>query len=376
MISFELDEDVLAVQETVRKFAEGELRGAMREAEAAGGVTDAIVGRYRELGLGTLELPEQFGGLDLGMLTKVIVEEELAYGDAGMAAAIDRGGLAAYALLELGTEAQKKKHLTEGLSGTIAFWEPGQAQSLGDPETIVTEDGEGFRINGRKCLVPNAGLVDWYVIFGTVDKARGWEGVRALLVPRDAPGLTVAEPDEKVGLWSLPTATLTLEDVRVPKENLLSGAASLQEGAERLMARVDLVNAARSVGVARAAYEYALGYAQERQAFGSPIAHHQAIAFMLADMSILVDSARVMVWQAAFLVDKGQNARKEAAQALVQANTVTSKITIDAVQVLGGAGFIRDYPVEKWMRDARALSLLSGTDEAQNLLIADAIMAA
>jgi len=376
MISFELDEDVLAVQETVRKFAEGELRGAMREAEAAGGVTDAIVDRYRELGLGTLELPEQFGGLDLGMLTKVIVEEELAYGDAGMAAAIDRGGLAAYALLELGTEAQKKKHLTEGLSGTIAFWEPGQTQSLGDPETTVMEDGDGFRINGRKCLVPNAGLVDWYVIFGTVDKARGWEGVRALLVPRDAPGLTVAEPDEKVGLWSLPTATLTLEDVRVPKENLLSGAASLQEGAERLMARVDLVNAARSVGVARAAYEYALGYAQERQAFGSPIAHHQAIAFMLADMSILVDSARVMVWQAAFLVDKGQNARKEAAQALVQANTVTSKITIDAVQVLGGAGFIRDYPVEKWMRDARALSLLSGTDEAQNLLIADAIMAA
>ncbi len=376
MISFELDEDVLAIQETVRKFAEDELREAMREAEAAGGVSDAIVNRYRELGLSTLELPELHGGLDLGMITKVIVEEELAFGDAGMAAAIDRGGLAAYALLELGTDAQRKKHLTEGQSGTVAFWEPGQTQSLADPETTVTEDGDGFRINGKKYLVPNAGLVDWYVIFGTVDSARGWEGVRALLVPKDAPGLTIGEPDEKVGLWALRTATLTLEDVHVPKGNLLSGAASVQEGAERFMNRVDLVNAARSVGLARAAYEYSVGYAQERQAFGSPIAHHQAIAFMLADMSILVDSARVMLWQAAFLVDKGENARKEVAQALVQANTVTSKITIDAVQVLGGAGFIRDYPAEKWMRDARALSLLCGTDEAQNLLIADAIMAA
>ncbi|MDP3938672.1 MAG: acyl-CoA dehydrogenase family protein [Deltaproteobacteria bacterium] len=376
MISFELDEDVLAVQETVRKFAESELREGMREAETAGGVSDAIVTRYRELGLSTLELPEQHGGLDLGMITKVIVEEELAFGDAGMAAAIDRGGLAAYALLELGTDAQKKQHLTEGQNGTVAFWEPGQRQSLGDPETTVTEDGGGFRINGKKCLVSNAGLVDWYVVFGTVDSSRGWEGVRALLVPKDAPGLTIGEPDEKVGLWALRTATLTLEDVHVPKENLLSGSASVREGAERLMNRVDLVNAARSVGLARAAYEYSVGYAQERQAFGSPIAHHQAVAFMLADMSILVDSARVMLWQAAFLVDKGENARKEVAQALVQANTVTSKITIDAVQVLGGAGFIRDYPVEKWMRDARALSLLSGTDEAQNLLIADAIMAA
>jgi alkylation response protein AidB-like acyl-CoA dehydrogenase len=142
------------------------------------------------------------------------------------------------------------------------------------------------------------------------------------------------------------------------------------------MNRVQLVNSARSIGVARAAYEYAVQYAQERQAFGQPIAHHQAIAFMLADMSILVDSARVLLWQAAVMVDKGNNARKECAQALVQANTVTSRITIDSVQVLGGAGFVRDYPCEKWMRDARALSLLCSTDEAQNLLIADAIMAA
>lgn len=376
MISFDLDEDTLAIQETVRKFAETELREKMREAEAEGGVSDAMVKRYRELGLNTLELPEQYGGLDLGMITRVIVEEELAFGDAGMAAAMDRGGLAAYALLELGTEEQKKKFLKENLSGSAGFWEPGQSQSFAELETTIREEGDNLRVTGRKCLVPHAGLVDGYVIFGTLDSARGWEGVRAVWVPGDAEGLGIEEPDQKVGMWALRTAGVVLDDVRVPKACLLSGAASIQESIARFQSRVQLVQAARSVGIARAAYECAIAYAQERQAFGKPIAHHQALAFMLADMSILVDSARILLWQAAVQFDKGNNARKEAAQALVQANTVTSKITIDAVQVLGGAGFIREYPAEKWMRDARALSLLCGSDDAQNLLIADTIMAA
>ncbi|MFQ5457449.1 MAG: acyl-CoA dehydrogenase family protein [Myxococcota bacterium] len=376
MISFELDEDVLAIQETVRKFAETELREVMREAEGAGAVSDAIVQRYRELGLSTLELPEEYGGLDLGMITKVVVEEELGFGDPAMAAAIDRGGLAAYALLELGTDDQKKQYLNENLSGTAAFWEPGQARNFAELETTFQEEGDTLRVTGRKRFVANAGLVDGYVIFGTADATQGWEGVRAVWVPADARGLTIAEPDEKVGLWALRTADIALEDVRVPGASLLSGAASMREAVERFQTRVQLVNAARSVGVARAAYEYAVGYAQERQAFGKPIAHHQGLAFMLADMSILVDSARVLLWHAAVMFDKGRNATKEAAQALVQANTVTSRITIDAVQVLGGAGFIREYPAEKWMRDARALSLLCGTDVAQNLPIADNIMAA
>jgi alkylation response protein AidB-like acyl-CoA dehydrogenase len=376
MISFKLEEDVLAIQETVRKFAEGELRAGMREAEEAGGVPDQVLARYRDLGLSTLELPEQHGGLDLGMITKVIVEEELARGDAGAAAAIDQVALAAYALLELGTEEQKKEYLKENLTGTAGFWEPGQSQSPSELETTIREDGDTLLVSGRKCLVANAGLVDWYVLFGTVDTAAGWDGVRALWVSKDAPGLTLGDPDEKIGLWALQTADLILENVRVPRQNVLSGAASTREGVERFLNRTSLVNAARAVGISQAAYECALNYAQERQAFGQPIAHHQAIAFMLADMSILVDSARVLLWQAAVKVDKGENARKECAQALVQANTVASKITIDAVQVLGGAGFIRDFPVEKWMRDARALSLLCGTDQAQNLLIAENILTA
>ena len=292
MISFKMDEDILAIQDTVRKFAEGELREAMRDAEQAGDVPDDLLARYRNLGLSTLELPEIHGGLDLGMITRVIVEEELACGDAGISAAIDRGGLAAYALLELGTEEQKKKYLNENLSGTVGFWEPGQSESFSDLETTIREDGNELRVTGRKCLVTNAGLVDGYVIFGTVDEARGWEGARAVWVPKDTPGLTIGEPDEKIGLWALRTADVTLDDARVPKENLLNGAAQFREGAERFMNRVQLVNSARSIGVARAAYEYAVQYAQERQAFGHPIAHHQAIAFMLADMSILVDSAR------------------------------------------------------------------------------------
>ena len=376
MISFKLDDDVLAIQDTVRKFADTELRAKMREAEEAGEIPASVVKSYQELGLSTLELPEEAGGLALGMITKVVVEEELAWGDAAMAAAIDRGGLLAYALLELGSDAQKKQHLNEALSGTAGFWEPGQSESFPDLETTIREEGDQVRITGRKALVPNAGLVDWYVIFGTIDRTRGWEGVRAVLVPKDAAGLTIGEPDEKSGLWALRTADVTLEDVRVPKANVLSGPGAVREGIERFMARVQIVNAARAVGVARAAYEYALQYAATRQAFGQAIANHQGIAFMLADMSILVDAARVLVWRGAVLLDKGQNGRKECAQALVQANIVAGKITIDAVQVLGGAGFIRDYPCEKWMRDARTLSLLCGSDQAQNQLIAEHIMAA
>jgi alkylation response protein AidB-like acyl-CoA dehydrogenase len=376
MISFQLEDDVLAIQDTVRKFAETELRATMREAEEAGGVSEDLLQRYRELGLSTLELPEEYGGLGLGMTTKVVVEEELGFGDAGMAAAIDRSSFVSYALLELGTEEQKKKYLTESLTGTVGFWEPAQAESLADSETQFREEGDCVRITGRKSLVANAGLVDWYVILGTVDRSRGWEGVRAALVSKDAPGLALGELDKKSGLWALRTADVTLEDVRVPKENLLTGAASLHDGIERFIGRAQLVHAARSVGVSRAAQEYAIQYASSRTAFGQAIAHHQAIAFMLADMSILVDSARALVWQAAVLVDKGHNARKECAQALVQANLIGTKITIDAVQILGGAGFIRDYPCEKWMRDARTLSLLCGTDQAHNQLIAETIMAA
>jgi alkylation response protein AidB-like acyl-CoA dehydrogenase len=376
MISFKLEDDVLAIQDTVRKFADTELRAKMREAEEARAIPESLVKSYRELGLSTLELPEDAGGLALGMTTKVVVEEELAFGDAAMAAAIDRGGLLAYALLELGTDAQKKQYLNEACSGTAGFWEPGQSESFTDLETTIREDGDQVRITGRKCLVANAGLVDWYVIFGTIDRARGWEGVRAVMVPKEAVGLTIGGADEKSGLWALCTADVTLEDVRVPKANLLSGATSVREGVERFMARVQVVNAARAVGIARAAYEYALQYAATRQAFGQAIANHQAVAFMLADMSILVDAARVLVWRGATLIDKGQNARKECAQALVQANVLAGKITIDAVQVLGGAGFIRDYPCEKWMRDARTLSLVCGSDQAQNQLVAEHIMTA
>ncbi len=385
MISFKLDDDVLAIQDTVRKFADTELRAKMREAEEAGGISDSLLKSYQDLGLSTLELPEEAGGLALGMVTKVVVEEELAFGDAAMAAAIDRGGPLAYALLELGTEAQRKEHLNESLSGTVGFWEPGQTESFTDLETRIREEGDEVRITGRKCLVANAGQVDWYVIFGTIDRARGWEGVRAVLVPKDAAGLTIGKPDEKAGLWALRTADVTLEDVRVPKANVLPGApasesarqtSGIREGIERFMARVQIVNAARAVGIARAAYEYALQYAATRQAFGQAIANHQAVAFMLADMSILVDAARVLVWRGAALIDKGLNARKECAQALVQADVLAGKITIDAVQVLGGAGFIRDYPCEKWMRDARTLSLLCGSDQAQNQLVAEHIMAA
>jgi alkylation response protein AidB-like acyl-CoA dehydrogenase len=384
MISFQLEDDVLAIQDTVRKFAETELRAKMREAEEAGEVSDALVRSYQELGLSTLELPEALGGLELGMITRVVVEEELAFGDPAMAAAIDRSGFISYALLELGTEAQKKEHLREGLSGTVGIWEPGQSESFTELETTIREEGDEVRITGRKSLVANAGLVDWYVILGTIDRARGWEGVRAVLVPKDAAGLTIGPPEQKSGLWALRTAEVTLEDVRVPKANVLSGASALRDGIERLVARLHIVSAARAVGTARAAYEYALHYAAQRQAFGQAIANHQAIAFMLADMSILVDSARVLVWQGAALIDKAARAengnrpgaRKECAQALVQANTVAVKVTIDAVQVLGGAGFIRDYPCEKWMRDARTLSLLCGSDQAQNQLIAEHIMAA
>ena len=376
MISFQLEEDVLAIQDTVRKFAESELRASMRQAEEAGGVTEDLLQRYQALGLSTIEFPEAYGGLALGMMTKVVVEEELGFGDAGMAAAIDRSGFVGYALLELGTQAQKKKYLTESLTGAVGFWEPGQSESFAELETTFREEGDSVRITGRKNLVANAGLVDWYVIFGTMDRSRGWEGVRVALVPKDAPGLTIGEPDEKSGLWALRTADVMLEDVRVPKENLLTGAASIRDGLERFIGRAQLVNAARSVGVSRAAHAYAIEYASTRIAFGQAIAQHQSIAFMLADMSILVDSARAMVWQAAVLIDKGQNAHKECAQALIQAHTIGTKVTIDAVQILGGAGFIRDYPCEKWMRDARTLSLLCGTDQAQAQLIAETIMAA
>jgi len=373
MISFEPTDDERAIRDEVRRFAEVELRPQGRACEAGRGPTDAMRAAYAALGIAALERPEDAGGLGLSLAARALVEEELAWGDAGLACALDASGPAAAILLEMAAPEARAALLrslsTPGDVTALALSEEDPAADAGLLlSTTATPDGAGgYVVHGRKRFVRHAPTATRFLVI-----ARTPDGPAALLVDRAAKGVSVGREDDRVGLQALRSAEVSFEDVRLPGAARASPPEGAQEALERALARLWVTTAARQVGLARAALEYATFYAQDRSAFGKKIGQFQGIAFKLADMAIAVDAARWLVWRAACIHAKGApEAPREAALALAQANEAAVKAAIDAVQVLGGAGFMEDYPAEKWMREARALASLDGSDGARSLLAAE-----
>jgi alkylation response protein AidB-like acyl-CoA dehydrogenase len=366
MISFDPTDDEKAIRDEVRKFAEGELRRLGRECEKSRAIPPGLRKTYADLGLATLDWPEAWGGAGLSAVARALVEEELARGDAGLAIALDLPGFAGLAARELASAEQAAcllPRLAQGNGAALALAEADLGSEAGHLSTTAEPDGAGgFRLTGRKLFVFRADEADLFLVF-----ARGDAGgpPRAFVVERGASGLAVGREDDRIGLGAARSFELTLDGARVPAASELRPEGDPGAAFDRFLARLWVVNAARQVGIARAATEYAVYYAQERQAFGKKIGQFQGVAFKIADMAMDADSARWLVWRAAWALDRGlgrDELLKRAALAAAHANEAAIRCAIDCVQVLGGAGFVEDYPAEKWMREARALAEIGGND--------------
>ncbi|MBL8949493.1 MAG: acyl-CoA dehydrogenase family protein [Myxococcaceae bacterium] len=374
MLSLGLSEELTAIQGTVREFAAKHLRPKLRAIEKNGLGADTRA-RFAELGLFGVDWPEAAGGQALGLITRAVIEEELAYGDVGAALALDRGGAAAQLLLALGTpdaHAALKRLLDGEGHAALAAAEEGKARD--DFRTVAAKQGSGWVLNGKKAYVLGGATAALRLVLAQVDVGQGLAGAGVFLVEGANPGLRAGKTHTTLGLQAVPVHELVIEGLMLPLAARLDDQVSLPQVLRRHYDRLSLVTAARAVGLAAASYEYARAYAEERVAFGKPIGHFQAIAFLLSDMAIAVDAARLMTWKAAWAFDQRQPATADLAGAQAQALEAAFFCANSAVQVLGGAGFVQDHPVEKWMRDAKTLALYGQHAQASHAVLAAAAL--
>ncbi|MGH7819983.1 MAG: acyl-CoA dehydrogenase family protein [Candidatus Binatia bacterium] len=372
MVSFELSDEQKLLRETVASFSAEQLRPFARDADENGAVPEAVVARAWELGLVQSVIPESYGGFGdaRSALTGAIVLEELGYGDLSFSLHVLAPRLLVYPLLAHGTEEQKKRFLPAFTGATFrpataAIVEPSMHFDLAGLGTTYRKENGAYLLSGRKALVPLARSSETILVYARNAEAppsgmplEAYRAVDAFLLDRSAAGLEISAPEKNMGLKALETNELTLKDVRVGEESRLGASGGIDFA--QLMNHSRVALAALAVGVARAAYDYARDYAKERKAFGVAIAQKQAIAFMLAEMAIEIDATRLLLWEAAWKLDRGEEATREAYLAKNYAASMALKVTDNAVQVLGGHGYIRDHMVELWLRNARGFASFEG----------------
>ncbi len=365
MIDFELSEEQQMIRDSVGSFAREKIRPAARPADESGAIPAALVAEAWQFGFVSGAIPEKFGGGGdtRSAVTGAIVAEELGFGDISIGLHVLAPRLFAFPIVEMGTDDQRAKYLkrfagADFAAATAAVMEPRFDYDLSALQVSAKRDGAGYILNGGKCYVPLAAESDSILVYATTDASKGYAGVDGFIVPRSAAGVTISEREKNMGLKALATYELTLKDCHVGADARLGGDKGIDFS--RLMCESRVAFAAMGVGVMNAAFEYARDYAKERKAFGVPIATKQAIAFILADMAIEIDAARLLVWEAAYELDKGRDALKASYLAKNYAANSALKVTDNGVQVLGGHGYIREHPVEMWLRNARGFSAIEG----------------
>ena len=356
MLGFQPDDEQQLIRDTVAEFARERLRPLAHEADESGMIPTSVAQQAWEIGLVQSTIPEAYGGAGAGSsaVTGSLICEELAWGDLSLALHILSPQLVTYPVMALGTHEQKAQILScyvgpHFTAGTAAVMEPRFGFDLNELATTAEQDNDEFVLNGTKCFVPLAAEAAYLLVY-----AKGDTGITAFLLPQDTPGLNIGEREKNMGLKAVATYELSLDNCRVPASSQLQGAI------QPVLNRSRVALSAMAVGVARAAYEYAREYAKERKAFGTAIAQKQAIAFMLAEMAMEIDAARLLVWEAAWKIDTGADATREACLAKNYAASMVLKVTDNAVQTLGGHGYIRDHPVELWLRNGRGFATFEG----------------
>jgi acyl-CoA dehydrogenase len=372
----ELTPEQREIQAVVREFAEREIRPiSLAVDEADTEMPWDVWNKAADLGLTSFMLPEEYGGGGMtDVLTQSIVQEELCFGCGGIGNLIASNGFFAEPVLALGTEEQRRRWIEPLCQprpplGAVATTEPDAGSDAASIQATATRTDDGYVLRGQKTWISSGGVAEYYVVFTTVAPGTRHKGITAFLVEKSDAGVTFGAPMKKMGQRAIINAELFLEDAVVPADRRLGEEGRGFYGLMHTFDRSRVVLGASATGMARAALEYATQYARERVQFGKPIAQHQAVAFRLADMATRVDAARLLVWRAAIRLDAGEHAAKEAAMAKLFASETAMWCTWAAVQTLGGWGYSREFPVEKWMRDAKLEEIEEGTSDIQRLII-------
>ena len=372
----DLTDEQREIQAVCRDFAAREIRPAAAAVDEADiEVPWDLWYRAAGLGLTSFMLPEELGGGGMtDCVTGCVVQEELSHGCAGIGNLITSNGFFAEPVLALGDRAQKERWITPLTVDrppltALAVTEPDAGSDAASIKTTAKRTGDGYVISGQKAWISNAGAARHYVVFATVEPGSRSRGITAFVLEHDDPGLACGSPMRKMGQRAIPNAELFLQDVEVGADRRLGEEGQGFRGLMETFDRSRVTLAASATGLARAALEYATSYAQERVQFGKPIVEHQAVAFRLADMALRVDASRLLYMRAARMVDAGRRATKEAAMAKLHASETAMFCTWAAVQTLGGWGYSREHPVEKWMRDAKLEEIEEGTSDIQRLVI-------
>ena len=367
-MDFALNEEQLELQEMVRDFVEKEITPYAAEMDKNNQAMPGLMEKAADMGLLNVIVPEEYGGPGLDSVTVAMIYEELGKGCAGVATSMAANSLASYPILIAGTEEQKRAHCDLLNDGKLA--------AAGGVVTSAVKDKEAgtYTLNGAKAFITNAGVADTFLVYANTRKTGGIRGLTAFIVPKGTPGFTVGKKEDKMGIRPSNTCELILQDVVVPEANRVGREG---EGFRIAMNTLDSARpfvGAVSVGLAQAALDCAVKYAKERKQFGQPIASFQMIQAMIADMAMKVETARLMVYKACWMRDQDMEFSKEAAMAKCYAADVAMQVTTDAVQVMGGYGYSREYPVEKMMRDAKIMQIYEGTNQIQRLVIANKIL--
>lgn len=373
MIDFELTEELKALQDMAHSFAEKEMRPKAAYYDREEKFPEDVMKKAFEAGFLTCNVPVEYGGGGLSDLEMAVISEELAWGCAGMYTTMMANSLAFTPIILFGNEEQKKRFLTPFTQkmgfASYCLTEREAGSDTSAIKTIARKDGSEYVINGSKCFITNGGVASLYVVFANAAPEKGARGLTAFVVPRETPGITIGKIEDKMGHRASNTAEIFFEDVRVPEENILGRVGYGFLIAMRTFDRTRAAVGAAGVGVARAALEYAIDYAKTRIQFGKPIATFQAIAFKIAQMAMEIEAARLLVWKAAWLVDQGKPCGLNSAMAKCFGSDIAMKTTLEALQIFGGYGYMKDYPIEKLVRDAKLLQIYEGTNEIQRLVI-------
>jgi acyl-CoA dehydrogenase len=377
LVDLTLTDEQKDLREMAHNFAEKEIRPVAWDYDRDATWPQDIVEKAWEVGLMNAELPEAYGGPGLDMLSGCLIEEEMGWGCSGIGTSLMANGLAATPVVLGGSEEIKKKYLgmltEEPKLASFCLTEPDAGSDVGGMKTRAVKNGDKYVINGSKCFITNGSHASWYTVYAKTDPDAGHRGISAFVVPREA-GVQVDKKEDKLGQRASDTALISFDDVEIPADHLLGEE---NKGFKLAMMTLDRTRpgvSALAVGIAQAAFEFASDYSKERVQFGVPIAMHQAIAFMIADMATKIEAARLLVWQSAILHDQGKRNTLAASHAKRFAADSAMEVAVDAVQVYGGYGFIKEYPVEKLMRDAKIMQLYEGTSQIQRLVIAREVL--
>jgi len=367
------------LQKFAREFAEKEIGPIAKEIDRTHGPFPMdVFKKFCDAGFNTMFLPEKYGGQGFGAFDMVLVYEEFAKVDAGFIASASTGEFGIEAIMLFGTEEQKQYYMDfilNGKLGAFALTEPDAGSDAGNTKTTAVRDGDEYVLNGRKCFITSGGLADVYTVFATVDRSMGVKGITCFIVERNRPGFSVGKAEDKMGMVLSNTTDLILEDVRIPVKNRVGEEGEGFKIAMKCLDRSRGVNSYGALGIAQRAIDESVAYAKVRKTFGKPIIAHQGVQFLLADMEIQTQAARALLWHCARMVDCGVYDTKLGSVTKTFVADTAMKVTTDAVQILGGYGYSREYPVEKLMRDAKLWQIFEGTNQIQRMVIAGALSA-